>query len=92
MQPAAGVGSAARFQDASESDDAAQDAAQEGAPAAARAVGERADAALDDAGALQEEDFSSDDEDEAMLAEALDWDFREGARALAREGRVSRPD
>lgn len=72
----AAVTDAARFEDASESDEAAPD----GAPAAT--VCERAEGGRDggEAAASSEDDFS-EDEDEAMLAEALTWDFREGARS-----------
>ena len=83
MQPAApaagAVDDAARFEDASETDEAAQ----KGAPTASAC--ERADGGGDvgEAAAWQEDDFS-DDEDETMLAEALDWDFCEGALARGR--------
>ena len=78
MQSAAAASGAAddasRFEDASESEEV------EVAPAAS-AAGERASG--DGVAAEDDEDAFSDEEDEAMLAEALEWDFCEGALARA---------
>ena len=75
MQSAAAAsgaaGDASRFEDASENEEV------EVAPAAS-AAGERASG---DAAAAEDDDAFSDEEDEAMLAEALEWDFCEGAPA-----------
>ena len=68
---------AARFEDASESDEAAREGAL-AANACERAEG-GGDGALA-ADASSDGEFSEED-DEALLAEALDWDFCEGAFA-----------
>ena len=65
------AGDTSRFEDASES---------EGLEAAASVAGERA---TDGDVAAEDEVVFSDEEDEALLAEALEWDFCEGALACA---------
>jgi hypothetical protein len=77
----AALSDAARFEDACESDEGAQD----GAPAASVCERAAGSGAGGEAAASSEEDFS-EEEDDAMLAEALDWDFREGALARRRAG------
>jgi hypothetical protein len=66
------AGDTSRFEDASES---------EGLEAAASVAGERATDG--DVAAEEDEVVFSDEEDEALLAEALEWDFCEGALACA---------
>ena len=71
---------AARFEDASESDEGEQAGPQlRGETATAAAPPPGADGADDGAGSAPEEDVSEDEED--LLAAALQWDFREGAPA-----------
>ena len=79
MQSAAAApgaaGDASRFEDASENDEVE-------VAAAASVAGERAGDG-DGAAAPEDDEAFSDEEDEAMLAEALEWDFCEGAHARA---------
>ena len=76
---------AARFEDASESDDGARGGAP--APNACERAEGDAEGDANGAAAASDDEFS-EEEDEDLLAEALDWDFCEGAFARACVPRV----